>query len=248
MIKSTGRYVLALIGVMSASVCSAAMITLNGNHFSVTYDDSLVGLYGNPSLLGGDTIVFTPTNFKVSSTGAQVTQSAGLSLSLMAHSGYVLTDLSIQEGGDYYRMGGGLVNVGGSLSATNLSNNSAAMLALVPSAPLSAVTSLLSFRTTNWDMIGNLSLLGLGGVANLGVDLNNTLTASATGGIGFIEKKFVGLRIAAQQGTPPAAVPEPGSLMLLAAGLLAAWGLRLRETCLSAAIFKRRLNRRLIAN
>lgn len=242
MFKSSSRYVLALVGVMSASVCSAAMITLNGTHFSVSYDDSLLGLYGNPSLLGGDTIVFTPTNFKTSSTGAQTTQSANLSMSFTAHSGYILTDMSLQEGGDYYRIGGGLVNVGASLAVTNLSNNSAITLALTPSAPLNAVTSLSSFRTSNWDMVGNLSLLGLGGVSNLGVGLNNTLTASATGGIGFVEKKFVGLRVAAQRGVPPAAVPEPGSLALLAAGLLAAWGMRLRGANLSVIKFKRRLN------
>ncbi|MEQ1663455.1 MAG: PEP-CTERM sorting domain-containing protein [Thiobacillus sp.] len=228
---------------MSASpALHAAPITLSGGHFSVTYDDTLLGVYGVPSLLGGDTIVFNPTNFKAVASTGSFTQTASFSLSLAAHSGYVLTDLLLQESGDYYRIGGGMVNVGATLAAVNPANSNTASLVLAPSAPLNAVTSLSNFQTTNWALSGNLSLLSLGAPTSLSVDLGNTLSASATGGIGFIEKKFVGLRISTQQGVPPAAVPEPGSLALLMAGLLAAWGLKLSGGRLSTAAYKRRLS------
>lgn len=240
---SNFRHALCLLASLSVSpALLAAPITLSGTNFSVTYDDALLGLYGTPSLLGGDTIVFTPTNFKASSSGALVTQASNLSLSLVANAGYTLTGLLFQENGDYFRIGGGLVNVGATLTATNLSNGSAASLVLAPSAPLSAVTSLSNFQTTNWDMSGSHAMLGLGVPVSMNVELNNSLSASAMGGFGFIEKKFVGLRVSAQQGVPPAAVPEPGSLALVMAGLLAAWSLKLRGGRLSTASYKRRLS------
>lgn len=217
---------LAILAIGNAPLgLGAAPITLHGSHFSVTYDDSLLGLFGSPNLLGGDTLAFTPTNFKASSTGALVTQSASLPLTIVANTGYALTGLSLYETGDYFRIGGAVVNMNASLTATNLLTSLSTSVGLTPTTPLTATTSLSSFQTTNWEAIGSLSLVGIGSPVEASVELSNTLSASATSGMGFIEKKFAGLRIV----TRPVPVPEPGSLVLLLAGLLAGLCIQARK-------------------
>ena len=69
-----------VLGLLSlVNVAQAAIITLENDRFSVTYDDA--GLYGQGALSGsGDTIFFTPTQFKTSSGSGPVSVSSSLAL------------------------------------------------------------------------------------------------------------------------------------------------------------------------
>lgn len=207
------------LGLLSCvSVAQATLITLNADHFSVTYDDA--GLYGHGSLSGsGDTIFFTPTQFKTSSGSGPVSVSSSLALTFIIDPGYAFTGLSYLESGDYFLLGGAAVDLAASVNAENAATLASSLLSLSPGVALDNVTSFANFHTTDWLLAGDLSLLGLGAPSTLQITLGNTLSASTPAtGFGFIEKKFVGLSIM----TEPAAAPEPSSWALLLAGLMAA--------------------------
>lgn len=213
---SLRKVFLALSLLSCVSVAQAAFITLNADHFSVTYDDA--GLYGHGSLSGsGDTIFFTPTQFKTSSGSGPVSVSSALALTFIIDPGYAFTGLSYLESGDYFLLGGAAVDVAASVNAENTATLVSSSLTLSPGAALDVVTSFANFHTTDWLLAGDLSLLGLGAPNTLQITLDNYLLASTPAtGFGFIEKKFVGL------GITTGSVPEPASLALLLAGMMAA--------------------------
>lgn len=217
------RKVFLAISLLAAATTSlAAPILLDGDHFTVTYDDASVGLYGSGALSGpGDTVFFVPSAFTAFSgvAGGATTTRSILQLSFVADPGYVFTGLSFIERGDYLLFGGGNVNVGASITAENTDTAAIVALNLSPASPL----VLLGVPTHNWDLAGSLSLLGLDAPQSLQITLDNTLFASTpTAGAGFIEKKFVGFRLLTEPGLPPGAVPEPASWALLLIGMLAA--------------------------
>jgi hypothetical protein len=221
-----------ILGLFIASVAEASPIVLDAGHFTVTYDDVQAGLYGAGSVSGsGDTVFFTPTQFKTSSGSV----SSALALTFTIDPGYVFTGLSYSESGDYFLLGGAAVNVTGSADAKNAATSALASLVLTSGASLDSVTTFANFHTTDWSLAGDLSLSGLGAPTTLLINLDNELFASTTSpGLGFIEKKFVGLQIltgpALTQGSlGPAAVPEPASWTLLLAGMMAAMWIRRRH-------------------
>jgi hypothetical protein len=219
------RKILTSLGLLAmAGVVQAAPIILNGDHFTVSYDDTQVGLYGQGSLSGsGDTLFFTPTQFKTSSGSGPASVSSALTLTFTIDSGYAFTGLSYSESGDYFLLDGAVVDAAASVNAVNAATLALASLALSPGVALDAVTSFANFRTTDWVLSGNLSLLGLGGPNILQITLDNTLDASTpNAGYGFIEKKFVGLSIVTEPALPPVSMPEPTSGALLLVGMVAA--------------------------
>lgn len=210
-------------GLLSCvSLAQAAIITLNADHFSVSYDDA--GLYGHGSLSGsGDTIFFTPTQFKTSSGSGPAGVSSALVLTFIIDPGYAFTGLSYLESGDYFLLGGAAVDVAASVNAENTATLASSSLTLSPGVALDIVTSFANFHTTDWLLEGDLSLLGLGAPNTLQITLENELIADTPAtGFGFIEKKYVGLSIIAEPALPPGAVPEPASWTLLLAGMMAA--------------------------
>lgn len=214
---------LLALGLLScASLAQAAPITLYAEHFSVSYDDA--GLYGQGFLSGsGDTIFFTPTQFKVSSGSGPVSVSSTLALTFIIDPGYAFTGLSYLEGGDYFLMGGATVDAASSIKAENTATLVASSLSLSPGAALDNVTSFASFHTTDWLLAGDLSLVGLGAPNTLQITLGNELIADTPAtGFGFIEKKYLGLSVITEAALPPEAVPEPASWTLLLAGMMAA--------------------------
>ena len=213
---------LSLFAVANAS--HAAPITLDGGHFTVSYDSSQADIYGGGTVSGsGDTVFFTPTQFKTSSGSGPASVSSALTLTFTIDSGYAFTGLSYLESGDYFLLGGAAVNVAASVNAVNAASQASSSLALSPGVALDAVTSFANFRTTDWVLSGDLSLLGLGAPNILQITLDNTLFASTPeAGYGFIEKKFVGLSIVTEPALPPVSVPEPASWALLLIGMTAA--------------------------
>jgi hypothetical protein len=216
------KALLALSLLVVGTTAFAAPIMLDGNHFTVAYDDASAGIYGAGAMSGpGDTVFFVPSAFTAFSgvAGGAASTHATLQLSFIADPGYVFTGLAFTERGDYLLFGGGSVNVGASIEAENTATAASTVFNLSPAVPL----VLLGAPTHNWDLTGDFSLLGLGALQTLQITLDNSLFASTpTAGAGFIEKKFVGFRLLTEAALPPGAVPEPASWALLLIGMMAA--------------------------
>jgi len=228
MLSFTKKTVL-ILGLLSlAGLAQASPIVLNAGHFTVTYDDVQAGLYGAGSVSGaGDTVYFNPNRFKTASGGGSASVSSTLALSFASDPGYAFTGLSYSDSGDYFNLGGASVDVAARIGAKNLATSASSTLVLTPGAPLDGATTFSGFQTTDWSLAGDLSLSGLGAPTTLLITLDNELFAnSPSSGLGFIEKKFVGLRIltASTAGStlPRNSVPEPASWTLLLAGMMAA--------------------------
>lgn len=206
---------LGLLAVVQAA--PAALITLDADHFSVTYDSEQAALYGAGAVSGsGDTLYFQPSSFSALSGGGSVSVSAPLQLTFTIDPGYVFSGLSFSERGDYFLIGDGSVNVAIDILATNADTAAFATLGLAPGSPLNQTG-----RSTSWALSGDIAAAGLDDPQTLQVDLDNALFASASaGGLGFIQKTYVGFRVFTV--AEPSPVPEPSSLALLLAGILAA--------------------------
>ncbi|MHB1214980.1 MAG: PEP-CTERM sorting domain-containing protein [Thiobacillus sp.] len=197
-------------------VAQASPITLNADHFSVTYDDVQAGLYKQGSLSGSlDTVYFQPNTFAALSGGNAVSTPALLQLTFSINPGYAFTGFNFTERGDYFLFGGGAVNVAASVQAVNAATSASTILDLAPGLPLTQTG-----RSTSWELTGTLSTLGLGSPQTLVVNLDNSLFASAsTSGLGFIQKTYAGFQVMTE---PVVSVPEPASWALLLAGVMAA--------------------------
>lgn len=211
------RKTFLILGLLSfAHGVQATPIVVDADHFSITYDDTQVGLYKSGFLSGSlDTVYFQPNTFVALSGGSQVSTQASLQLTLTIDSGYTFAGLSFTERGDYFRLGGGAVNVASSVQLFNPDTSASAVLNLAPGSPLDQ-----TMRSTPWELTGSFSPLGPDTPQTLQITLDNTLFASArTGGLGFIQKTYAGFRVVTE---PAAVIPEPSSWTLLLAGMMAA--------------------------
>lgn len=207
------------LGLLScAGLVQAAPITLYAEHFSVTYDDAQAGLYKQGALSGSlDTVYFLPNTFSALSGGNEVGTQASLQLTFeITTPGHTFAGFTFTERGDYFLFGGGAVDVAASVLVLNDATSESGILE-----PASGPFDQTGISTP-WELVGSLTsqeLADMGSPQTLVVTLDNTLQASSsTGGIGFIQKTYAGFRML----TEPAAVPEPSSLALLLAGIMAA--------------------------
>ncbi|MBU1395056.1 MAG: PEP-CTERM sorting domain-containing protein [Gammaproteobacteria bacterium] len=214
-LPKASKAILALGLLSLASVAQAAIIEINADHFSVTYDDAQVGPYKQGLLSGSqDTVYFQPNTLSALSSGSQAGTPAPLLLTLTIDPGYTFAGLSFTERGDYFLLGGGAVNATASVQLLNPATLDAAVLNLAPGSPFAQ-----TLASTAWELTGSFSPLGLGAPQTLLISLDNALFASAaTGGLGFIQKTYAGFQVMTQ----PAAVPEPSSWALILIGLMAA--------------------------
>jgi hypothetical protein len=204
----------------SAGLAQAAPITLFGDRFSVTYDDTQTGLLGAGLLSGSlDTLYFQPTAFSVFSAGGAASVSTALQFTVAVDAGYILDGLGIRQWGNYFLSGGGSTGASANLQLVDAGTLAAAALALAPAGSLNAAGG-----TLGWEMAGFLAApAGAGQVFQ--VNFDSTLVGNPANGIGFIQDNYAGFRIA----TRPAAVPEPSGLALLLAGSLAAFAIGARR-------------------
>ena len=202
----------------------AATVTLAGTTVSFTFDSALSGLFGAPTVTG-DALYFTPTTYKAQSFNGSGFASASQTFNIMvnANPGYQLSAVNLTEDGDYYNIGAGAsVAVGGKLYARDLESPlaPAAVSKIKATLPLTAMTSMADFETTDWTSHAGLAMQtgwgGADGVVNgVNVTIENILLANSlsAGSAAFIEKKFVGLGVVA------APVPEANTYALMLAGL-----------------------------
>lgn len=207
----------------SAGFVQAGVITLSGDHFSVSYDEALVDPLYKTALLSGsqDTVYFLPTTFAAVTGDAPTSTSAALQFTLTIDPGYSFAGIQFAENGDYFLSNGGFVGATASLHATNPDTFASTLLDLTSPA-LGVVGGF-----TPWALSGLLGAGGLGALQTLTVDFENTLHSEPSGGLGFIQETYVGFRVLTQ--AAPQSVPEPSGLALLLGGGLAAWAVRRRR-------------------
>ncbi len=215
-----------LTGFALALACGfaqAGVITLNGDHFSVSYDEALVDPLYKTALLSGsqDTVYFLPTKLAALTGGAPVSTQAGLQFTLAIDAGYGFAGIEFAESGSYFLSQGGSVGANASVQATNTDTLATVVLNLASPA-LGAVGG-----ATPWSFAGLLGPGGLDAPQTLAISFDNTLHSEPSSGIGFIQSTYVGFRVLTQ--AAPQSVPEPSGLALLVGGALAALAVRRRR-------------------
>ena len=177
----------------------------SADYFDWTDGGSETGLFGSPTIVGGNTFLFFPSNFRAESLdGVSEIIYDKLEFNLAAHPGYAIKGIVIHELGDYGISGSGEVSVSGTMFLTNLSEWGVYTDNLV-STPGSPITS----GSGEWS-----AEVGVDGLdwTDLNVTLNNNLIAlSGPGSAAFIEKKVAGVAI-------EIIVPEPTTICILGLG------------------------------
>ncbi len=212
------RQAILILGLLSvASVAKAVPIELDGNGFTVQYESGATGLYKQGELSGSlDTVYFWPNTFSATSGGGAVTTQASLVLNFTIKPGFVFDTLWFTEGGDYSLFGDSQVGVATGVEAVNAATSASASLNLSSGSLFSQTGG-----STDWELGGSLTSADLGAAQSFTLTLDNTLTADATGGLGYIQKTYAGFRVLTQR-AEPATVPEPASGLLLLVGAAAA--------------------------
>ena len=218
--KKAGVAVLGLSAILLSGNALAATQTLVGTNVTYVYDDDLMGLYGQPTL-SGDSLVFTPINFKAQSTdgnggvnGGIVQTGSTINVQVYANTNYTLSAFSLTELGDYRLIGSDAqVTVGGQMRLFDLDDvppaGSELTDPITATAPLTVATSLTDWQANaaiavpaNWNSGVNLTI-------------ENILLArtTQTGSTGEIWKNTVTVN------TSVSPVPEAETYAMILAGL-----------------------------
>jgi len=223
---------LTLVLFLFAASANAAIVTINGDNVSFTYDDS--SLYGEATVFG-NTIFFQPTTFKAESLNGAglVTTSESLDITIEALAPpLVMSGYQLAENGDYKIDGAGAsvssvgeITVDSQTSAfsDSVSFGAGALTTQGALTAWSAATSLSLGATAGWDTDTKVIMT-----------LSNTLSADSQNiGVGetaFIEKKFEGSAVGITINMTPSVVPVPGAVWLFGSALgLLGWVKRKRR-------------------
>jgi hypothetical protein len=226
----------AALASLLVAPAQALIITLPGTNFDLTYDDTKLGLFGAPVLVG-DTIQFTISDFNAQSLGGAgaVPRNSTISgLVLTAKGDFQFGAFDLAEFGDYTLSGAGSsVRVQGQLRAFDLANSlntqTTNSLVVSPLTPLTLVDGINHDWTASARIDASTAAVpGPGGAINVivsnpdavGLTIENRLLAyTEPTGSGFreafIEKKFSGVSLTVSP------VPAPPALWMFGAGMVA---------------------------
>jgi len=236
--RALSRSVVPLAFGLFATGASAALVTIPGANFDLTYDDSALGLYGTPSL-NGNVISFQPSDyFALSVNGVAATaldlELATISLQITVHDGFRLQSIGLEEVGTYFKHGdGSFVGVSGQTSAWDIAQGLGSQV----TTPLTADTS---FDITNpvspvpdltlhdWSATAVTDLSGFANTKTLGFTIQNVLAAftSPSDPSDFRSALISKTGVALDVGVTPIPEPEVWAMMLVGVGLV---GFRLRH-------------------
>ena len=208
--------ILASLISLALPTAQAAEVRLDGAGFDVIYDDSLLGLFGTPSLLG-QSLIFTPTTFSALSTDAGwAFTNATIGLTLVADDGFTLAGANLVERGDYLKFGASsTVFVAGQTRSFDLRTPAVETTALISGAGPTALSVHDLPVITNWEASSSQTFAGA--ATEVHYTIQNLLAANAgVGGLAFIEKKYLALNV---ETLVVSAVPEANQYAMLLVGL-----------------------------
>ncbi|UCV18456.1 PEP-CTERM sorting domain-containing protein [Ferribacterium limneticum] len=188
----------------------AATQTLDAGNYTISYDDSFLGLFGTPTLTASG--ISFATGGVPGFTAVNSVLEATVSLTITADAGYKLTSFNLGEKGSYFKVdNSSSVFVGGNLTVQDLVNTSSSVIKDIVTVPLTDTTTFNSqFHVSTWNASTSAHLE----TAKAAVSIFDVLGAiPANGGYASIGKTNVILDVGV------AAVPEPQSFAMLLAGL-----------------------------
>lgn len=204
--------VLSILSVANASYLWTDPCGTSGS-FSWANGQSQNGLFGDPLIVGGNTLVFFPSDFRAeSSNGSSASISDRLEFELIAHPGFSFQNIAVSEYGDYAILGDALVQFSGTLTIENLDTyaTSSNSLSVTPTMPVVGGHGAFQGWTT-------LNLIP-SDWTHIKFILENTLfSLSGEGSSSYIQNKVLG-DTAAIQIMP---IPEPATVMILGFGAFA---------------------------
>ncbi|WP_407277714.1 PEP-CTERM sorting domain-containing protein [Aromatoleum evansii] len=203
----------AIAGAVVSASAGAATVSLVGNGFSVSYDDTLNSLFGTPTLIG-NLLSFSPSGFSVGSGGGRpALLDAVLDFQVVAADGYRLDSVSLFEGGSYTIAGSdasfGIASV---LNVAALDNGGLTTLGGAGSFAGSPFLSAGSWRSSG----DGFTAAGLSS-SLLDITLDSTLFANAAGS-SFVKASLDTAQITFGVAQVPS-VPEPEAYLMLLTGL-----------------------------
>lgn len=212
--KFSRKLLAACVLTLGVGAAQAATQTLSATAFDISFDDSVVGLFGTPTLLG-NSLFFAPggsPGFTAQTAGGIDVTNSTFAFTITANPGFTLDTFTLLESGDYFFFGDTAgVSATGQLRVKPLAPNSAVMTSGLAGTPFTANAS-FDFNTRDWSAGASIS----SGPISVGqVSIQNILAAYADGDFAyaFIEKKNVELAIGVS------AVPEPETYALMLAGI-----------------------------
>lgn len=199
----------------------AAPVTLVGTNIDFTFDNSLLGLFGQPTV-SGNTLFFTPVYFSATSVNGEgyVLTNDTLNVKISAHQGATFNSLNLTERGDYLLLGNGsTADISGQLRAFD---TALPLVDLTASIMSTTSLNLTGVPTKNWVANASLNLATLSQAKTLNVTLENLLLTSTNtaNSLAFAQKKFVGLSLTTGGAVTPVPEAETYSMMLAGLGLV----------------------------
>ncbi|PCJ87379.1 MAG: hypothetical protein COA54_05715 [Thiotrichaceae bacterium] len=213
---------LLALGMVVSTASSAAMVTINGDDVSFTFNDATMFGIGN---VVGNSLFFAPTDFKAESLNGAGVATAMFTLGIEVNVitvGYDISSLGMFEQGDYILNGvGASVTAAGQLGVVSGTTTCGLIPIACNDASIFNVAGLgdTGGALAGWSGSTSVDLAdtaGWGTDTQLFISFQNDLSANtfSIGEQAFIEKKFGAIGLVVNP------IPVPAALWLFGSGLL----------------------------